>query len=399
MTDNKKTFVIGGAVVVALLAAGAVLLQRTDSQRGLNDALAQAKLATAQQSPGTLTLTDQQLSSVKVVKVESRSFVAQRDSVGYIDFNQDRTVQVFSPWTGRIRQVFVKAGDDVKQGAPLYSIASPDLVQAQSTLIATAGVLQLTTKALDRAKKMLEIQANSQKDVDQAISDQQTAEANHKAARDGLRIFGKTEAQIDAAVASRKLDGDLTIVSPLAGRVTARSASPGMLVQPGTAPPPVTVADLSTVWMVASVTEYDLPLLKVGQEMTVSVVAYPGRKFQAKITTIGATVDPVTHRIAVRSEISDPKRELRPQMLATFIIRTGEPTQSIAVPVAGVVREGDGTMTVFVATDSHRFTRRAVQVGATQDGLTQIVEGLAPGESVASDSALFLSNALALQTR
>jgi len=214
-----------------------------------------------------------------------------------------------------------------------------------------------------------------------------------------LHIFGKSTEDLDAVVASRKTDGELQIASPLSGRVTARSAAPGLLTQPGNAPAPVTVADVSGKWIVASVSEYDLPLIHIGQETEVLVLAYPGRRYRAKVTNIASAVDPATHRIAVRSEIKDPGDELRPQMLAEIVVQTGTAQTSIAVPVAGIVREGDGTMTAFVMRGGNRFERRAVQVGATQEGLIQVLDGLVPGEQVASDGALFLSNALALQTR
>jgi cobalt-zinc-cadmium efflux system membrane fusion protein len=399
MFKSRRNLYFGTAGATALLAMAALLFGRTEAQNPRTDAASVAGPGAPAEAAHIVNLTEAQLQSVKVMPVAQFAFAVQREAVGYVDFNQDRTVQVFSPWAGRIKQVFVRTGEDVKQGAPLFSIDSPDLVQAESNLIATAGVLELTTRALERARKMIQTQANAQKDLDQAISDQQTAEANYKAARDAVRIFGKSEAEMDAILATRKPEGELHIASPLTGQVTSRSASPGSLVQPGTAPAPVAVADVSTVWIVANVTEYDLPLLQPGQEVTVSILAYPGRKFRARVSNIGAMVDPTTHRIAVRSDISDPHHELRPQMLATFLIRTGQPRQAVAVPVAGVVREGDGTMTVFVTRDGRRFERRAVQIGVTQDGLTQILAGLSAGELVASDGALFLSNALALQTR
>jgi cobalt-zinc-cadmium efflux system membrane fusion protein len=393
--ESKWVLLLGVLAAIALLGAVAVLRGKDST----GDRHGGAAVGSTPQPATGIYLTDLQLNLVKVAPAELHDFVSQREAVGYIEFNQDRTVPVLSPWAGRIRQVFVKAGDDVRQGDPLFSVDSPDLVQAESTLIATAGALQLTTKALERAKKMIESQANSQKDLDQAISDQQTAEGSHKAALQAVRIFGKSDAQLGAIVASRRTDGELLVASPMTGQVTARSASAGVLVQPGSTPAPVTVADLSRLWMVASVTEYDLPMLRMGQQVAVSIPAFPGRKFDARITNIAAAFDAATRRIAVRSEIADPLHELRPQMLATFVIRTGEPTRSVALPQSGVVREGDGAMVVFVTTDGHRFERRSVQLGIEQEGKIQILQGLAAGELAASDGALFLSNALALQTR
>ena len=109
------------------------------------------------------------------------------------------------------------------------------------------------------------------------------------------------------------------------------------------------------MWMLAQAVESDSPLFHVGQEVEVKVMAYPDRVFEGKISTIGAAVDPTTHRLPIRSEIRDPMHELRPGMFATFIIRTGDSVRATAVPADGVVREGDGTMTVWVTTDQPYF--------------------------------------------
>ena len=350
-------------------------------------------------SRSTVSITEQQAKQVSIVPAQTYDFVAKSDAVGYIDFNQDNTVQVFTPYQGRVRQVFVKAGDDVNKGQALFSIDSPDLINAESNLISSAGVLNLTSKVLERAKKMLETQSAAQKDVDQASSDQQTAEGNFRAARDVVKIFGKSDAEIERILSTRKVDGELMVNSPLRGRVTARNVAQGLLLQPGNSPAPVTVSDLSTVWMVASVSEYDLPKLRLNQSVNVNVMAYPGQKFQGKINNIGVAVDPSTHRVSVRSEIKDPQHLLHPQMLATYQIQVGEPVRSVAIPANGIVRESDGTMTVFVTRDGLNFTRRSVKLGLEQEGMKQILEGVSAGEKVASDGAIFLNNMLALQSR
>ena len=127
--------------------------------------------------------------------------------------------------------------------------------------------------------------------------------------------------------------------------------------------------------------------------------AFPDRTFDGRISTIGSMVDPTTRRVLVRSEVQNPRDELRAGMFATFVIRTAAPVRSVAVPLDGVVREGDGTMTVWVTADRRRFTKRTVKVGLQQDGYRQIIEGVQPGELVATEGALFLSNALATASR
>jgi len=125
-------------------------------------------------------------------------------------------------------------------------------------------------------------------------------------------------------------------------------------------------------------------------------MAYPDKVFEGRISTVGSTVDPNTHRMLLRSDIEDPNHELRSGMFATFVIRTGTPVHSIAVPLDGLVREGDGTMTAWVTSDQRRFTQRTVTIGDRKDGFRQILSGLQPGEMVATEGAVFLSNMLAI---
>jgi cobalt-zinc-cadmium efflux system membrane fusion protein len=349
----------------------------------------------APEPDASVQLTDTQLKSVKVSPAGERAFPQVRTAVGSIDFNENLAVPVFSPYQGKIIKAYAEIGDSVKKGQTLFTIESPDLIQADSSLITAAGLLDLTTHVLERAKQLYEVQGIAEKDLQQAISDQQTAEGTLKAARDAVRVFGKSEAEIDAIVANRKIDPALVVPSPIAGRVTARVAQPGLLVQPGNLPAPYTVADVLTVWMLANVSESNIKYVKVGQNVTVSTMAYPGQVYEGKITIVGATVDPILHTLLIRSEIQNPRRELLPGMFADFVIRIGDPVVAPAVPPESVVRAGDGTMTIWVTTDQHRFTQRVVKLGLQSGGYDQIVDGLKQGELVVTDGAVFLDNMLA----
>jgi membrane fusion protein, heavy metal efflux system len=180
-------------------------------------------------------------------------------------------------------------------------------------------------------------------------------------------------------------------------RARSRERSSRFLTQPGNAPAPFTVADVSTMWMIANVIETDAPAYRSGQEVEVRVPAYPDTIFHGHVTTVGSMIDPNTRRQLVRSEIDDPQHLLRSGMFASFVIRIGDPARSPAVPVEAVVREGDGTMTVWVTADRRRFVKRTVKVGIQQQrGFSQILEGLEPGELVVTDGAVFLSNKVLL---
>jgi membrane fusion protein, heavy metal efflux system len=404
--EKRANTVAAVAATAMLIAAGGYFLSQSDSgsNAGLGATATQAKAEGTPSGPSgggsgnppTIDLTDSQLASVKVAPVEERQFPIEKEAVGSINFNEYMTLQVFTPYQGRIIALFARVGDDVRKGQTLFTVDSPDLLQAESTLIAAAGVLDFTTRNLARLKELYATRAISQKDLEQAASDQQTAEGALRAARDAVRLFGKTDTDIDQIIAQRRADPTLVVPSPITGRITERNAAPGLLVQPGSSPAPYSVADIETMWMLANVAETDSPAFRVGQEVKVKVNAFPDREFGGTITTVGATVDPNTRRVLVRSEVKDPQHELRSGMFANFVIRIGDPVRSAAVPLAGVVREGDGTMTVWVTADRRRFTKRTVKIGLEHDGYRQILEGLQVGELVATDGAIFLSNMLSI---
>ncbi len=339
----------------------------------------------------SLDLTPSQLNAVKVETVGTYEFPVERDTVGNISFSDELSVQVFPAYQGTIMQAFVELGAQVEKDQPLYTIKSPDLIQAESTLIGAAATFELTNKELERVKGLPGV---AQREMEQAVSDEQTADGALKAARDAVRVFGKTDAEIDQMVASRKIDPALVVHSPIAGKIIQYNAPPGLLVQPGNPPAPYTVSNISVKWMLANVIESDIALLHLEEPVQVKVLAYPNRVFRAKVSKIYPSVDPNTHRATVRCDIEDPKDELRPGMLANFVIRVEGPLAGIAVPANAVVREPDGTMTAWVTTDRRHFDQRIVKIGLRRDDRVQILDGLKRGELVVTDGAVFLDSML-----
>lgn len=397
-------------LVIVVAVAGAALIWGRDligladgqtSRKALTTASTDRSADTSGGSGGaaaeqSLDLSEKQTTALKVGPLGTHEFQIQKTAVGAVDFNENMLVQVFSQYPGKILKAFYNVGDDVKQGDILFTIDSPDLLQAESTLLASEGVLELQKKTLARATGLLKQGGMAQKDVDQATSDEQTAEGNFKAAQNAVRIFGKTDAEIEQILINRKVDSTLVVKSPITGRVVARNAAPGFLTQPGNAPAPFSVVDISTMWMIANVIETDAPAYKLGQEVQMTVPAYPDKVFTGHVTNLGSTIDPNSHRQLVRSVIDDPEHLLRSGMYASFVVRVGDPVTSLAVPADGVVREGDGTMTVWVTTDRRHFVKRTVTTGLRQDGWVQILDGLQAGETVVTEGAVYLSNKLLL---
>lgn len=348
----------------------------------------------SQASEFTLDLNESQVKTLKIEPAATATFTDEIAAVGSIDYNQNKLVQVFTPYQGRILSALPNAGDKVELGQVLFTIDSPDLLVAENALITSSGVFNLQTKTLSRVKKMETFGGASQQSVDQTTADQMSAEGALKAARDAVRIFGKTPEEIDQIIGERRPDPKLVVTSPIAGTVTQRSAAPGLLVQPGVGPPPYTIADLSSMWMIANVPESEAPKLKVGQRVRARVSAYPDREFEGVVTVLSPSVDPNTRRAFVRSEIADPDHGLRAGMFANFSIHVGDDVQVVAVPAAAIVREGDGTQTLWTTAEGKKFARRSVKIGREQNGLVEVSNGLKAGEQVVIKGGVFLSNKL-----
>jgi len=392
----SKRVVVVFMAVAAILVAAEVLRPGRGHLQATNTSTRQESGSGSQPSPSgsTLELSPSQVGAIKIEPAGTYLFPLERETVGSISFADDLSVQVFPPYPGKVIQSLVELGDQVQKSQPLYTIDSPDLIQSESALIGAAATLELTSKELVRAKNLLGTSGVSERELEQATSDEQTAEGALKAARDSVRVFGKSETEIDQIIRSRRIDPALVVRSPISGQITAFNGPPGLFVQPGSPPAPYTVTDVAIKWMLAEVVESDLPLFHVGEPVSAKVMAYPDHVFQGTVSKIYASVDPNTHRATIRSEIRDPQNQLRPGMLANFVIRVEKPVLSTAIPVNGVVREGDGTMTTWVTTDRRHFSQRIVKTGLRKDGQVQILVGLQPGEWVVSDGAVFLSNML-----
>ena len=380
-------------VVAAIVVAAAILEFGHNLSQASNSDPPHESDAKSVASPSepALDLSPSQLKSIKIEPVGSYQFPVDREAVGSIDYDEDLSVQVFPAYQGTIIQALGELGAEVQKDQPLYTIKSPDLIQAESTLIGAAATFDLTNKELARVRGLGGV---AEREREQAASDQQTAEGALKAARDAVRVFGKTDAEIDQMISSRKIDPALVVRSPIRGKITSKNAQPGFLVQPGNLPAPYSVADVKIKWMLANVLESDVPVFHLGQPVQVRVMSYPDRVFKGRVSKIYETVDPNTHRVTIRSEIVDPNDELHPGMLANFVIRVHDPVEATALPANGVVRESDSTMTAWVTTDGHRFVQRVIRIGLRKDDRVQILEGLQRGELAVADGAVFLSNML-----
>ena len=406
---SKRRVVTWGVALlsVAVLCALAVFVIRfkSSSRPTTETAISAAPDASTAVEPSLVRIDERQMSSLTIEAVGSRSFLAEKVATGKIGFNEDAMTPVFSPYTGRISRLLAKPGDAVKRGAPLFEIDTPDLVQAGQDLIAASisvpkarTVLEMATRTEDRQHRLYLNKAVALKEWEQAEADLRnagrelhSADSALLAARSRLRAFGKTDDEIEQIESGRQIDRVARVTSPLAGTIVARKVGPGQYVKPDSPDALFTIADLSAVWLLADVYESDVPLIRAGQSVEVRVAAYPNEAFKAHIVYIGASVDPASHRVAVRSVVENRGHKLKPEMFASFRVVTDSEIQSLAVPITAIVHDGNKT-SVWVNVSGNQFARREVAVGIEQGGYVQVLSGLQSGDQVVSEGSIFIGN-------
>jgi cobalt-zinc-cadmium efflux system membrane fusion protein len=404
MTSLKRhRLLIAGVGLVAVFGAGFWVL---DS--GPSNAVARAEKPTAE-ADGAFRPSDTQWGSLKLTPVRQVAFRDERATDGKIALNEDTTTPVFSPYSGRVSRLIAKPGAHVDAGAPLFAIEASEFVQGQNDLVtAVAGVeksksrVDLAKTVEKRQRELLAIRGGALKDLEQAQSDLigaqgdlRSAEIALAAVRNRLRILGRSDADIDRLEKVDKIGAEAIVNAPIGGTIIQRKVGLGQYINVGASDPVFTVGSLDTVWLIANVRESDAPRMKVGQPVEVSVPAYPKRIFNAKLTYVAPALDATTRRLPVRAEITNPGRELLPEMFATFRIISGDARMGAAVPADAVIYEG-AQARVWVARPDHKVVvSRSIEVGDTVNGLVEVRKGLQIGETVVASGTLFIDRAAA----
>jgi membrane fusion protein, heavy metal efflux system len=343
-------------------------------------------------SPGTFRATILQLKSLTIEPVAVHGFVSEELTEGKIAVNSDRATPVFSPYSGRVTRVVAGLGDTVKSGAALATVAASEFVQAQNDLGTAASQAKIARINEARRHALYDAKGGSQQDWQQAQADLTAAEISLNSVRNRMRILGKSDADISALETSHAINPTATITAPIGGVVVDRQVGPGQFLQAGNGTPLFTIADPSSVWLLANVREADAGLVRLGQAVEVHVLAYPKRAFKARLTYIAAVVDSATHRLPVRAEIANGDGALKPEMFASFRILTSDSSDAPAVPESAVVYEGDAAHVWVLAADG-LLCFRPIKVGRYNDGLVEVLDGLKAGERIVTKGGLFIDQA------
>ena len=393
-------------VAVLVFAAGAgvwVAKSRTNSDVRDPD---RAALSPSKKGAGVFYPTAAQWATLTVEPVQQRVFRAEHVTEGKIAVDEDRSTPIFSPYAGRVLKLFVKPGDTVTVGQPLFTVQAADMVQAQNDFISAATALNKARSAqnlaeiIDKRQRLLyegkavplkEVQ-NARAALDAAENDVRSADVALEAARNRLRILGKTDQEITDFQEKGTIDPSTLITAPIAGTIVQRKVGPGQYVGSGQSDPVFIIGDLSTVWIVAYIRETEAPLVHVGQPIYFTVLAYPDRAFPASISYVAAALDPTTRRLLVRATVNNAEGLFKPEMFASVKILTGEGDNAVAVPRDAIIHEGD-TARVWVVRekdDEKAIELRRIKVGLTNGNLVEALKGLGPGDRVVTKGSLFI---------
>ena len=324
----------------------------------------------------------------QVAAVRQEELEALKEVAGRIEANDRMVTRIGASVTGRVTDVLVEVGDRVQSGQALARVASPELSQAQMAYLRAHSAAALADRAVERARQLYQADVIGSAELQRRESEQAVAHAEQRATQDQLRLLG-IPAEAVAQLRDRGvLHPHAAVVSTLSGVVIERKVSNGQVAQPGD--PLFTVADLSKVWVVGDMPEQTARSVQVGQRVDIEVPALGGRQLSGRIVYVGDTVSPETRTVPLRTQVDNPSRDIKPQMLATMRIR-GEPVRTLVVPADAVVRENDKDH-VFVKTAENTFRLTPVELGAAVGALRPVIGGIQAGAEVVVGGAFHMNN-------
>ncbi|MFC7696639.1 efflux RND transporter periplasmic adaptor subunit [Bradyrhizobium sp. GCM10028915] len=399
-----KQRVITSVVLLALAGAGAGaygFLYAGAKEKSHSEISSQSR-----RNAQNFTPTPSEWATLTIEPVKAKTFRAEYVTEGKVAVDEDRSTPVFSPYAGRVTKLLAKPGEVLKQGQPLFTIEAADTVQAQNDFIAAMSSQNKAKSAIDladiqfkRAKDLYEGHAIPLKDYQQAEATQVQAQNDMRssataleAARNKLRILGFTDETIKAFQDKGVINPEVTIYSPIAGTVVQRKIGPGQYVNSGASDPVFVVGDLSTVWLTAFVRESDAAAVCIGQDITVNVMALPGRPLTAKVNYVAAAIDPNTRRLLVRATIDNKDGLLKPEMFANVTIYSSGDRAAPAVPKQALIYEAD-KVRLWVAREDKSVELREIKIGLINGNLVEVTSNLKPGEQVVTKGSLFIDRA------
>ena len=373
---NYLAFIL---VAVAATAAGVTYFGAGDVTAS-SEANSKAERG-SEQEPLQLDADTVRRAGIKVERLEQKDYAATLGAFGTVGPNRNSFARVTAPVAGRLVGINVDLGTQVRANTALATLESPELAEARTTFNQNQTELDLARINLDRARKLSADASIAQKDFLRAQADYERAQAALTASEAKLKTLN-----VPAKAPEGMSPANLTIAAPIAGSVVERTAVLGEYAQAYQAL--FTIADLSTVWVEASIYERDLPGIAVGAKATVTVSAYPDRQFDGEVTYVASILDKDTRTATARIEVANADGALRPGLFANISIEKPERRPALRVPEGALVLL-QGQTTAFVA-EGKGFEPRPVEIGERIGGMAIIKSGLEAGDQVVVSGAYAL---------
>jgi membrane fusion protein, heavy metal efflux system len=378
---SVKVWASSGALAVALIGLAACSSRDSADQMTSYSGKA-AKEDTAQ----LFTVPQEQMSHLSIVTVTPAALDRTLRLSGVVAYNAFKTTPVISPVGGPVTQILVAPGDHVKLRQPLLDVSSPDYTQLRGSYLKARDAYHVADKNFARAQDLYSHGAIAERDLLQAESDRNQAKADLDSNEQALQILGIPKPE-DLEKVKVSTPG-IPLLSPIEGEIVERLVSPGQLLQAG-ATQAFTISDMSQVWVLANVYQSDLAWVKNGNEVEVRTDSYPD-VFHGKVSFVSPAVDVNSRTLQARIVVENPGQKLKKDMYVTVVMKAGRIDNAISVPDSAVLRDDENQPFVYVEGADNRFGRRSVEVGQSEAGRTQILNGLKPGEKIVGDGSLFL---------
>jgi RND family efflux transporter MFP subunit len=306
-----------------------------------------------------------------------------------VEPNAYRQVAVVSTSAGQVLSVPAELGQRVQAGDRLLQIHSPEVAETERTYVSRQADLTFARLQVTRLERLVAIGAASQQELDAAHAEETGIAADVEGARAQLLLLGRSGDEVAALTGPQVISPVVTVIAPMAGTVTVRSANPGETIKSGA--PLITIVDLDTVWIIGDAYERDLASVREGNAATVTSPALGSQALVGRITYIDPQIAPASRTARVRVEVPNPGGRLRLGMLVDMRVGTGTAAETVVVPRSAVQTVGRSSV-VYVA-DTRRpgtFSERSVRLGGASGDDVQVVAGLAVGEPVVSTGSFFV---------
>lgn len=334
-------------------------------------------------------LTKAQRAHIQLYTVVPVGYRQTIDAPGVVDFDNDQATAIVSPFTGPVTNILVALGQPVAKGQPLALVRSADYAAAiaayRKAVVTSANARRLAAADRDLAAH----NGISEREAAQAQTDASNAEADRVAALQSLASMGVDQRTIANATSGKAATGFAGIIrAPVSGIVVERQITPGQLLQAGNSAA-FTVANLSRVWVLAQISPSDLASVSLHDPATINPRNGTG-PFRGTVENIGASVDPDTRSVVARIVAPNPGGLLKKQMYVDVSIQSGRISTGLLVPVSSVLHDDENLPFVYIAQPDGSFARRHVTLGYRDRENYDVTGGLAGGERIVADGAIFL---------